>query len=78
MEAQHIIHLQLSFTIDYMILTIEPDLKSKENNLVNYIQQLDITAKKDIREVELDIAELKIHSVYSSPDLCQSRCLFSI
>jgi hypothetical protein len=64
----------LSFTIDYMILTIQPDLKSKDNNLVNCMQQLDISAKYDnINEIELDIAELKIHSVSSSDKLCRDN-----
>jgi aminopeptidase N len=62
----------LSFTIDYMLLIIEPELKTKEGNLTNCTQKLDITAKQNnINEIELDIAELKIHSVFWSVDLCR-------
>jgi aminopeptidase N len=64
----------LSFTIDYMLLIIEPELKTKEGNLTDCIQKLDITAKQNnINEIELDIAELKIHSVSWSADLCQDN-----
>ena len=64
----------LSFVIDYMLLIIEPELKTKEGNLTDCIQKLDITAKQNnINEIELDIAELKIHSVSWSADLCRSN-----
>ena len=62
----------LLFTVDYMLLIIEPDIKAKEGNLTNCTEKLDITAKHDnINEIELDIAELKIHSVSSSANLCR-------
>jgi aminopeptidase N len=64
----------LSFAIDYMVLIIEPDLKTKEGNLTNCTQKLDITAKQDnINEIELDIAEIRIHSVSSSANLCKDN-----
>jgi hypothetical protein len=34
-----------------------------------------VNAKQDINEIELDIAELKIHSVSSSADLCRQNYL---
>ncbi|HSF51673.1 MAG TPA: M1 family aminopeptidase [Nitrososphaeraceae archaeon] len=46
-----------------MKLVIEPDLKSDDNNLVNCREELDTTATKDINEIELDVAELKILKV---------------
>ncbi len=52
------------FKIDYMSLVIQPDLKSKDKNLDNCIQYLNITSKKqDLKEIELDIAEIKVQSV---------------
>jgi aminopeptidase N len=63
----------LLFTIDYMLLLIEPNLKHKEGNLINCTEKLDIVAKQDINEIELDIAELKIHSVSSSGNLCRDN-----
>jgi aminopeptidase N len=64
----------LSFTIDYMLLIIEPELKTKEGNLTNCTQKLDITAKQNnINEIELDIAEIRIHSVSSSANLCKDN-----
>jgi aminopeptidase N len=52
------------FSIDYMRLVIEPNIKSNQNNLVNCKEELDITATRDIKEIELDVAELKIFKVY--------------
>jgi hypothetical protein len=43
-----------------MKLIIGPDLKSNQNNLVKCKEELDITADKDIKEIELDVAKLKI------------------
>ena len=53
----------LLFKIDYMSLIIKPRLKSKSNNLINSKEILNITAIQDIKKIELDIAELKVHSV---------------
>ena len=67
-------HSSLSFSIDYMLLIIEPELKAKEGNLTNCTEKLDITAKQDnTNEIELDVAELKIHSVSWSKDLCRDE-----
>jgi aminopeptidase N len=59
----------LSFKIDYMSLIISPDLKSKSNNLTNCKEILNITAIRDIEKIELDIAEIKVHSVLYSYEL---------
>ena len=56
----------LSFKIDYMSLIINPDLKSESNNLTNCKEILNITAIQDIKKIELDIAEIKVHSVLYS------------
>jgi aminopeptidase N len=63
----------LLFTVDYMSLTIRPDLKSESNNLINCIQKLDITARQTLDVIELDIAEIKVDEVLSSPNLCQNN-----
>jgi hypothetical protein len=50
-----------------MSLIIRPDLKSKKsNNLTNSKEILNITAIQDIKKIELDIAEIKVHSVLCS------------
>jgi hypothetical protein len=46
----------LSFTIDYVWLTIRPDFGSK--TLKDCVQKLRITARKQLNEIELDMAEL--------------------
>ena len=51
------------FSLDYMKLVIEPDLKSNHNNLIKCREELDITATRDIKEIELDVVELKILKV---------------
>jgi aminopeptidase N len=59
----------LSFKIDYMSLIISPDLKSDNNSLTNCKEILNITAIQDIKKLELDIAEIKVHSVSYSYEL---------
>ena len=54
----------LSFTIDYMWLTIRPDFGSR--TLKDCLQKLRITACKQLNEIELDIAELDICHITSS------------
>jgi aminopeptidase N len=66
------------FIIKYMSLTIEPKLSAEEPNLVKCQEKLDITTNKDITEIELDIAEIKIDSVFSSPYLCQTTKTYDI
>ena len=57
-----------------MQLIIEPELLPTEGNLTNCIEKLDIVAQQDnINEIELDIAELRIHSVYWSSGLCRDN-----
>jgi aminopeptidase N len=63
----------LPFKIDYMSLFIEPDLRSKDKNLNNCIQYLNITAKQDLKEIELDIAEIKVQSVSYSNTLYETK-----
>lgn len=54
----------LSFTIDYMWLTIRPDFGSK--TLKDCVQKLRITARKQLNEIQLDMAELDIYHITSS------------
>jgi aminopeptidase N len=54
----------LPFTINHMHLKIKPDLD--KNILANCEQKLNITILRDLRELSLDISEMKIHKVYSS------------
>jgi len=62
------------FKIDYMSLVIRPNLKSKDKNLDNCIQYLNITSKKqDLKEIELDIAEIKVQSVQYSYTLYETN-----
>jgi aminopeptidase N len=56
----------LPFTIDYMWLQIKPDFDS--SNLKDCAQKLKITARTDINEIGLDIAEIHIHQVMSLSD----------
>jgi aminopeptidase N len=51
----------LPFEIKYMMLKLEPDFGSK--TLANCEEILQITARREITEIELDIAELKIDKV---------------
>jgi aminopeptidase N len=67
------------FSINYMSLTIEPKLKAEEEpTLVKCQEKLDIIAKRDIDEIQLDIAEIKVDSVFSSPYLCQKTKTYDI
>ena len=59
----------LNFNIEYMSLTIEPKLKGDTKNLINCSQKLKIKTKQDLNEIELDIAELKIHDVSLLPNI---------
>ena len=59
------------FKIEYMSLLIEPRLRADEPTLTKCQERLDIEAKRDIDEIQLDIAEIKVDSVFSSPYLCQ-------
>jgi len=62
------------FKIDYMCLVIQPDLISKDKNLDNCTQYLNITSKKqDLKEIELDIAEIKVQSVSYSHTLYETK-----
>ena len=61
------------FKIEYMSLLIEPRLKSEEPTLAKCQEKLDIVAKRDIDEIQLDIAEIKVDSVFSTPYLCQKE-----
>lgn len=54
----------LMFTVSHMQLFVEPDFKSKT---INCKQQLRIVAIRDISEIILDICELEIKSVFSTP-----------
>ena len=54
----------LPFTIDYMVLKIKPDFESK--TLTDCEEILQISARREINELELDIAEMKIGKVVSS------------
>jgi aminopeptidase N len=53
-----------SFTIDHMMLKIHPDLD--KSLLINCEQFLKVSAIHDLKEISLDIAELKIYKVSSS------------
>src|SRR5919112_5523576 len=53
-----------SFTIDNMLLKIEPDFN---NSILSKCEQiLKVTAIQDLNEIILNVAELKIHKVSSS------------
>ncbi len=54
----------LSFTISHMQLKIKPDLNN--NTLVECEQKLYVTILQDLKEINLDIAEMKIHKIYGS------------
>jgi aminopeptidase N len=54
----------LCFTIDHMLLKIHPDLSN--SILSNCEQILKITAIQDLREIILNVAELKIYKISSS------------
>ena len=53
----------LSFKIDHMLLKITPDFASTPKKLMNCEQQLTITARRDIDQVDLDSAEIRIESI---------------
>jgi aminopeptidase N len=61
----------LDFDINYMSLTIQPKLSARMPTLKKCQEKLDITAKRDIDQVQLDIAEIKVDSVSSTPHLYQ-------
>jgi hypothetical protein len=65
-STHHYLQL-LSFTIVYMLLKIKPDFDS--NTLKDCEQKLKITACQDINEIKLDVAEIDIHQVISSPNI---------
>lgn len=58
-----------SFKIDYMTLSIKPNLKDEKNNLENCQEKLDITTLTDLNQILLDIAEIKVNSV----NLCKNN-----
>jgi aminopeptidase N len=61
------------FKIEYMCIIIQPNLKSKDKNLDNCTQYLNITSKKEnLNEIELDIAEIKVQSVSYSHALYET------
>ena len=69
LEVFHnILHLR-SFKIDYMTLSIKPNLKDEKNNLENCQEKLDITTLTDLNQILLDIAEIKVNSV----NLCKDN-----
>ena len=53
----------LPFTIEYMVIKLKPDFESK--TLTDCEEILQITARREIGELELDIAEMKIDKVVS-------------
>jgi aminopeptidase N len=53
----------LPFTIDHMLLKLRPDFESTPKKLMNCEQQLTITARRDIDQIELDSAEIRIESI---------------
>ena len=53
----------LRFKIDHMLLKIKPDLDLKI--LKDCEEQLRITAREDLNEIKLDIAELDVKEVVS-------------
>ncbi len=53
-----------SFSIDNMLLKIEPDLNN--SILSNCEQIIEVTAIKDLNQIILNVAELKIHKISSS------------
>jgi hypothetical protein len=61
-----------------MSLIVSPDLKSESNNLTNCKEILNITANQDIKKLELDIAEIKVHSVLYTHDLYKRNSDISI
>ncbi len=57
-------HLSLlPFIIKYMVIKLKPDFESK--TLTDCEEVLQITARREIGELELDIAEMKIDKVVS-------------
>ncbi|HYO06022.1 MAG TPA: M1 family aminopeptidase, partial [Phototrophicaceae bacterium] len=54
----------LSFTINHMHLKVKPDLS--KNTLAECEQKLKVIMLKDLKEIKLDIAEMKIHKIYGS------------
>src|SRR5215831_17820258 len=53
----------LPFDVQYMFLKLQPDFESK--TLTNCEEILQIKANREITELELDIAEMKIDKVHS-------------
>ena len=58
-----------SFKIDYMTLSIKPNLADDKNNLENCQEKLDIVTLTDLNEIILDIAEIKVNSVDLSENM---------
>jgi aminopeptidase N len=54
---------RLKFTITHMFLKISPNFKTKE--LLNCQQKLKVKALQNIKEIVLDVAELKINNISS-------------
>jgi len=54
----------LSFTIKHMHIKIKPDFIEK--TLVNCEQKLKVSILQDLKEIRLDIAEIKIHKIQAS------------
>ncbi len=57
-----------SFKVDYMTLSIKPNLKDEKNNLENCQEKLDITTLTDLNQILLDIAEINVNSVILCKD----------
>lgn len=57
----------LSFTILHMHLKIKPDFT--KNILADCEQKLTVAILRDINEIELDIAEMKILKIYASSEI---------
>lgn len=53
------------FSIDYLKLQIQPNMTADHDNLIGCREELEITVNEDITEIELDVAELKIHRVFN-------------
>src|ERR1044072_327835 len=54
---------RLKFTITHMFLKISPNFKTKQ--LLNCQQKLKVKALQNIKEIILDVAELKINNISS-------------
>ncbi|HZH39332.1 MAG TPA: hypothetical protein VEX17_04645, partial [Bacillales bacterium] len=52
----------LPFTISHMQLKVKPDMS--KNTLVECKQKLRITILQDLKEIKLDMDEMKIHKIH--------------